>query len=416
MRGKHAVGVGIVGLRRIIPAHAGQTSARARATSSDSDHPRACGANSVRSPRSELQCGSSPRMRGKQVAQSHVSIAERIIPAHAGQTPAMPHRAGSSPDHPRACGANRRRSSTSKALPGSSPRMRGKLHAAEAHTRACRIIPAHAGQTISNRAMANDHTDHPRACGANPVDTRASSPSPGSSPRMRGKPGARFWQSVRHRIIPAHAGQTQSGHLAGSVLTDHPRACGANYVGADYRLVSAGSSPRMRGKLQQGQRHSERVRIIPAHAGQTQWQPKYSDRRPDHPRACGANGGLRAMGETCGGSSPRMRGKLLALIRHYEQNRIIPAHAGQTCATPCTALRSSDHPRACGANVRDTMYGTTQFGSSPRMRGKRARHHVRHYAVRIIPAHAGQTRLLTPECTPLSDHPRACGANVRFPV
>ena len=169
----------------------------------------------------------------------------------------------------------------------------------------------------------------------------------------------------------------------------------------------------MRGKLQQGQRHSERVRIIPAHAGQTQWQPKYSDRRPDHPRACGANGGLRAMGETCGGSSPRMRGKLLALIRHYEQNRIIPAHAGQTCATPCTALRSSDHPRACGANSVAYPRVHTIVGSSPRMRGKRSVPSLVSERCRIIPAHAGQTwsRMLQVAVRP--DHPRACGANRR---
>ena len=171
----------------------------------------------------------------------------------------------------------------------------------------------------------------------------------------------------------------------------------------------------MRGKLQQGQRHSERVRIIPAHAGQTQWQPKYSDRRPDHPRACGANGGLRAMGETCGGSSPRMRGKLLALIRHYEQNRIIPAHAGQTCATPCTALRSSDHPRACGANSVAYPRVHTIVGSSPRMRGKRSVPSLVSERCRIIPAHAGQTwsRMLQVAVRP--DHPRACGANVSLP-
>ena len=309
MRGKRYGEANGTVTMRIIPAHAGQTSARARATSSDSDHPRACGANSVRSPRSELQCGSSPRMRGKQVAQSHVSIAERIIPAHAGQTPAMPHRAGSSPDHPRACGANRRRSSTSKALPGSSPRMRGKLHAAEAHTRACRIIPAHAGQTISNRAMANDHTDHPRACGANPVDTRASSPSPGSSPRMRGKPGARFWQSVRHRIIPAHAGQTQSGHLAGSVLTDHPRACGANAIRPSGWFGPDGSSPRMRGKRSRSPFFDGIRRIIPAHAGQTMSALIIGSCLPDHPRACGANSNKGSATVSASGSSPRMRGK-----------------------------------------------------------------------------------------------------------
>ena len=119
------------------------------------------------------------------------------------------------------------------------------------------------------------------------------------------------------------------------------------------------------------------------------------------------------MGETCGGSSPRMRGKLLALIRHYEQNRIIPAHAGQTCATPCTALRSSDHPRACGANSVAYPRVHTIVGSSPRMRGKRSVPSLVSERCRIIPAHAGQTwsRMLQVAVRP--DHPRACGANRR---
>ena len=87
-------------------------------------------------------------MRGKQVAQSHVSIAERIIPAHAGQTPAMPHRAGSSPDHPRACGANMVTLFAETTVIGSSPRMRGKPTFPPVLEDGTRIIPAHAGQTV----------------------------------------------------------------------------------------------------------------------------------------------------------------------------------------------------------------------------------------------------------------------------
>ena len=50
---------------------------------------------------------------------------------------------------------------------------------------------------------------------------------------------------------------------------DHPRACGANIVETGQRLVDAGSSPRVRGKLEAGKHHTRPVRIIPARAGQT---------------------------------------------------------------------------------------------------------------------------------------------------
>ena len=53
----------------------------------------------------------------------------------------------------------------------------------------------------------------------------------------------------------------------------------------------------------------------------------------------------------------------------------------------------------------------TQDGSSPRMRGKRARPQLVSSGIRIIPAHAGQTGIIgVPNRVP-PDHPRACGAN-----
>ena len=86
MRGKHCIVSHIVKIRRIIPAHAGQTRGRACGRAAHTDHPRACGANVE--------------------ASMHARV----------------HWA----DHPRACGANTLRDVCRVADIGSSPRMRGK--------------------------------------------------------------------------------------------------------------------------------------------------------------------------------------------------------------------------------------------------------------------------------------------------
>ena len=92
----------------------------------------------------------------------------------------------------------------------------------------------------------------------------------------------------------------------------------------------AGSSPRMRGKQRTGHRVQAAGRIIPAHAGQTGSVGEPEGREPDHPRACGANWGHRRPNPLKTGSSPRMRGKLIRDLDGDHRVRIIPAHAGQT--------------------------------------------------------------------------------------
>ena len=86
---------------------------------------------------------------------------------------------------------------------------------------------------------------------------------------MRGKPGGAVAGEDPARIIPAHAGQTRTESRLLQGAPDHPRACGANVDGCDGGPHLAGSSPRMRGKLPIIARQNRRVRIIPAHAGQT---------------------------------------------------------------------------------------------------------------------------------------------------
>ena len=213
-------------------------------------------------------------------------------------------------------------------------------------------------------------TDHPRACGANfKIDVIPHQP-PGSSPRMRGKQGGAIAFRLQRRIIPAHAGQTLSVCLAAVAASDHPRACGANDAGGAGVAALHGSSPRMRGKLIIVVPVHATQRIIPAHAGQTRRPGSSLPVWPDHPRACGANFGTNWAGSVSPGSSPRMRGKLSCCARCVRPSRIIPAHAGQTKANGIRRGVYQDHPRACGANSSDSSPIAYIVGSSPRMRGK----------------------------------------------
>ena len=215
--------------------------------------------------------GSSPRMRGKQLRGVEAAARDRIIPAHAGQTTSGLPGSVTSSDHPRACGTNVEMHASLGSHVGSSPRMRGKLRQQLHVPELFRIIPAHAGQTVSI------------------VPRSFASRFAGSSPRMRGKLLHAGLQLAQHRIIPAHAGQTRLSVVTRIVWADHPRACGANLHTVTPRSNMPGSSPRMRGKPGRGRPIRARIRIIPAHAGQTSLLTVAVNPLPDHPRACGAN-------------------------------------------------------------------------------------------------------------------------------
>ena len=253
-------------------------------------------------------------------------------------------------DHPRACGANVTAVYALGQCVGSSPRVRGKRCNPCRHRQPARIIPARAGQTWPCTRARTSRPDHPRACGANPaVMVMEVSPS-GSSPRVRGKPFRTIPGRAGVRIIPARAGQTLRRGQWHRHDADHPRACGANLVPFSLRLWWFGSSPRVRGKLDDVRLDDAANRIIPARAGQTQRQQDRRARRPDHPRACGANVQGTVILRNPTGSSPRVRGKPQKFDTTQIARRIIPARAGQTVCPFGYEAGRPDHPRACGAN------------------------------------------------------------------
>ena len=115
------------------------------------------------------------------------------------------------------------------------------------------------------------------------------------------------------------------------------------------RWHSHGSSPRMRGTLQERLERYQDERIIPAHAGNSNCSSQVC-RSPT-------------------GSSPRMRGtRCLVNVTIYDR-RIIPAHAGNSEKARASRYRSPDHPRACGELSIAFSINSRWNGSSPRMRG-----------------------------------------------
>ena len=167
----------------------------------------------------------------------------------------------------------------------------------------------------------------------------------------------------------------------------------------------------MRGKRCHFLSEQFQYRLIPAHAGKTSRRFARSVITWAHPRACGENI-LAVISSPSGvGSSPRMRGKRAKRLMAGMPTGLIPAHAGKTVLPLGAKLLARAHPRACGENHADIFKGVCEIGSSPRMRGKLTGITAPRLRCRLIPAHAGKTSgrsILTPVAWA---HPRACGEN-----
>ena len=130
--------------------------------------------------------------------------------------------------------------------------------------------------------------DHPRGCGEHLY-------SSSFLPYLKG-------------IIPADAGNTDERHWLQTLPTDHPRGCGEHFTESEKNQARQGSSPRMRGTLNEDYAKTNQRRIIPADAGSTWIADPSGPAWQDHPRGCGEHFSSDAFGRFQAGSSPRMRG------------------------------------------------------------------------------------------------------------
>ena len=150
-------------------------------------------------------------MRGKHGTYGRKRQQRRITPADAGKTSPRKREHVQTQDHPRGCGENTGLQARRRQLPGSPPRMRGKLTRNALTCSGVRITPADAGKTLLGILLGVRARDHPRGCGENPMTKRAYRRTPGSPPRMRGKLCCSMSPTKDNGITPADAGKTTFG-------------------------------------------------------------------------------------------------------------------------------------------------------------------------------------------------------------
>ena len=236
-------------------------------------------------------------------------------------------------------------------MSGSSPLTRGKHYARRARDPPPRLIPAHAGKTVSSWTATLNQEAHPRSRGENTHWAGVLARKDGSSPLTRGKQRVIFRCPFCEGLIPAHAGKTFQRRSFRGQRAAHPRSRGENLAWAVEGARAYGSSPLTRGKPRVASPRSPCRRLIPAHAGKTTFTDDADLARAAHPRSRGENlvGHCKAM--VGHGSSPLTRGKLEVIGELAKGGRLIPAHAGKTRSARPSISRGPAHPRSRGENV-----------------------------------------------------------------
>ena len=268
-RGKRGF-AGLTGpIGRLIPAHAGKTRDSGWRELPDGAHPRSRGENALDSRRWSWEKGSSPLTRGKRSSGCTSPGEHRLIPAHAGKTSAVTGRYVTATAHPRSRGENTITRETPVVFCGSSPLTRGKRGTQMNPLTPIRLIPAHAGKTSNAAFGGAGCSAHPRSRGENRSTMSAPRGIVGSSPLTRGKQSRRLRARRRRRLIPAHAGKTTTGISRSNEDTAHPRSRGENGGVLLEGCQDSGSSPLTRGKPKNQNSSQFLSRLIPAHAGKT---------------------------------------------------------------------------------------------------------------------------------------------------
>ena len=316
--------------RWLIPAHAGKTLSDWDEDSGHGAHPRSRGENESKQNCIAFLKGSSPLTRGKLAGVGLDSLGERLIPAHAGKTPDRGGARRPSGAHPRSRGENTSPTAPSSICRGSSPLTRGKPAGPAAGLAVLGLIPAHAGKTSGVVAARGRVTAHPRSRGENYPISPAAQARTGSSPLTRGKRDRPPRPPTAPRLIPAHAGKTVSCGKNRRAAVAHPRSRGENLPWEALADKPTGSSPLTRGKHCAGDRFIGALRLIPAHAGKTFHALGQARPGAAHPRSRGENARADAMGPDSRGSSPLTRGKPTLARDANNVEGLIPAHAGKT--------------------------------------------------------------------------------------
>ncbi len=273
----------------------------------------------------------------------------RFIPACAGNAHRCGKRLSSLAVHPRVCGERRIREFGQPLGSGSSPRVRGTRPYQGVVFLRHRFIPACAGNASVSAPQTSWAPVHPRVCGERGRGSAAALAKAGSSPRVRGTPFHVLHHPNHGRFIPACAGNASPTPAPPWTVTVHPRVCGERASSAAWWSLSTW--------------------FIPACAGNARWRASRESLSPVHPRVCGERYRLTFRGHSIDGSSPRVRGTPLPEPLRSQMLRFIPACAGNAGSHAPRWRPPAVHPRVCGERIMSVPPRWSADGSSPRVRG-----------------------------------------------
>ncbi len=207
-RGTPANNYSPTALGRFIPAGAGNTRKRLIRFLRAAVYPRWRGEHRHSTPGLYWSIGLSPLARGTRLCERIASRFQRFIPAGAGNTPASQKLVQPGAVYPRWRGEHRLSSQRKFASNGLSPLARGTLICLMVMTLNRRFIPAGAGNTRISISMSRTGAVYPRWRGEHSLQKISLIPLPGLSPLARGTRFSASGVQQRLRFIPAGAGNT----------------------------------------------------------------------------------------------------------------------------------------------------------------------------------------------------------------
>ena len=128
-----------------------------------------------------------------------------------------------------------------------------------------------------------------------------------------------------------------------------------------------------------------------------------------YPRVCGGTCFLIPLPLTNGGLSPRVRGNRRWHDYESDVRGSIPACAGEPVRAENPAGVSAVYPRVCGGTRTRLPRVSESHGLSPRVRGNQDRNNPVRQNERSIPACAGEPAISSIEKNPGEVYPRVCG-------
>ena len=234
-------------LERFIPALAGNTRPCWCRQATHPVHPRTRGEHAGDIVVGSASFGSSPHSRGTPTFICPCAQSLRFIPALAGNTRSLTISLTGIAVHPRTRGEHCSSVIPRYAAIGSSPHSRGTPEILWINDFRWRFIPALAGNTICCLLPCLPLSVHPRTRGEHVAKEMTAPRFSGSSPHSRGTPSRDTKTQRACRFIPALAGNTEGLEGYQRALPVHPRTRGEHITGGYVRHFGGGSSPHSRG-------------------------------------------------------------------------------------------------------------------------------------------------------------------------